>query len=332
MLKEVSVMISETNRQANPGKINDDEQAVALVDVSQCDGIREAIEQALKLIHFDFSRKFEKVAIKPNLCYYWKHTTGETTDPALVGALIDVLQAHRFADKIFVVESDASAMRMNHVVKMLGYEKLAKEKDVQLFNLSKDAQIPLDGNSALAKDITIPKLLTEIDFLISVPKLKGVHNLTGITCALKNQFGCIGVQRKIAFHEHIDEAIALVNKAVTPNLVMVDGIVSLGKTPRKLNLLMASNDPVATDVVAAKIAGLNPRKVKHIVESENMGVGSTNVKLVGDDLSRFVNIFPRRGFIYNLARQNLVSFYGFYVSHFTVEGRTLKLKPAWWDF
>ncbi len=194
-LKEVPTMASETNRRTNPGKTVRHEQAVALVDVSQCDGIREAIELALKLIHFDFSRKFEKVAIKPNLCYYWKHTTGETTDPALVGALIDVLRAHRVADKIFVIESDASAMRMNHVVKMLGYEKLANEKNVELFNLSKDVQIPLDDNSSIAKEITIPKLLTEIDFLISVPKLKGVDNLTGITCALKNQFGCIGVQR-----------------------------------------------------------------------------------------------------------------------------------------
>ena len=303
---------------------------VALVNASRYGSISEAIQRALSLIDFDFGREFKKVVIKPNLCYYWTPTTGETTDPRFVGALIDILRAHGFADKICLVESDASAMRMSHAVRMLGYDKLAREKNVELINLSSDTQLPLDGNDSIAKQITIPKLLTEMDFFISVPKLK-LHGITGLTCALKNQFGCIGVQKKIVFHKRINRVIALVNQAVTPDLVLVDGIIALGRTPRKLNLVMAAHDAVAADFVAASIAGLNPRRVKHIVESENLGVGSSNVKLVGDDLSSFAEMFPRRGLIYNVSRKALLSGYNGYLSLFTVEGRVLKLRPYWWD-
>ena len=39
---------------------------------------------------------------------------------------------------IAIVESDASAMRCKYAFSMLGYEKLAKEKNVRLVNLSED--------------------------------------------------------------------------------------------------------------------------------------------------------------------------------------------------
>ena len=74
---------------------------------------------------------------------------------------------------------------------------------------------------------------------------------------------------------------------------------SLGKTPKKLNLIMAGDDPVAIDFIAAKLIGLNPKSIKHISASEKLGVGSTKVELTGKDLSSFANMFPKRSFIYN---------------------------------
>jgi uncharacterized protein (DUF362 family) len=310
-------------------KSRHNEQTVALVDTSRI-SFEEAIEQALNLIHFDFDKKHAKVAIKPNLCFYWKHTTGETTDPTLVGAFIDILRKHSCADKIYIVEADASAMRMDHAARMLGYEKLAREKNVELVNLSKETLVSINANDPIAKEITIPKMLTEMDFFVSMPKLK-THGLTGLTCSLKNQIGCIGVPRKVVFHKNINRVIALVNQAVKTDLVLVDGIVALGKTPRKLNLVMAGSDVVATDFVAAKIAGFNPRRIKHISESEKLGVGSTNVRLVGDDLLPFSKLFPRKSFIHNASRKALVRMYGRYQSLFTIEGRVMKLQPNWWD-
>lgn len=302
---------------------------VGLVDVTRYDRLTEAVEQALRLIHFDLNKKFSKIAIKPNLCNYWRSSAGETTDPKVVEAIIDVCRMNGSPDEIHIVESDATVMKTKYAFKMLGYEKLAKRKNVKLINLSADTLLPIKSNTTnpILQQIKISETLTETDLFISVPKLK-LHPLTGLTCALKNQFGCIPIKRKIVFHKSLNKAIAIMNKVIAPDLVLVDGIISKGKTPKRLNLVMAGCDPVAVDFVAAKIARLNPKRIKHIIESENLGVGSTNVECVGDDWLRFAKSFPRRGFFYNVSRKSLLQLYGLYLRLLTLEGKIFKLQPA----
>ena len=308
---------------------NKSKQLVGLVDASRYDTLTEAVKHVLELIHFKSYREVRNIAIKPNLCNYWTSSSGETTDPKLVEAIIDVFRMYGSPDEICLVESDATVMKTKYSFKMLGYEKLAKRKNVKLINLCADTLLPIKANTttSVLQQIKIPETLTKVDLFVSVPKLK-LHPLTGLTCALKNQFGCIPVKRKVVFHKSINKAIALINKLVTPDLVLVDGIISKGKTPKRLNLIMAGYDPVAVDSIAAKIAGLNPKRIKHIVESKNMGVGSTNVECVGDDWLRFANNFPRKGFLYSVSRKYLMQLYGLYLRLLTLEGRIFKLQPA----
>jgi len=54
--------------------------------------ITNAIEDSLNLINYEFSKEARKVVIKPNLCYYWDYSTGQTTDPKFVAALIDLIR------------------------------------------------------------------------------------------------------------------------------------------------------------------------------------------------------------------------------------------------
>ena len=303
---------------------------VSLVDMSRYEEITEAIIQALKLINFDFNKEFRKIAIKPNLCYYWKSSTGETTDPKVVEAIIDVFKTHSNTDEVYIVESDATVMRTKHAFKMLDYEKLALRKGAKLINLCKDVLLPAKtgADTSFSNEIKIPETLTKVDLFISVPKLK-VHSLTGLSCALKNQFGCIPIKRKVVFHENLNRVIAFVNRLIIPDLILVDGIVSKGKTPKRLDLIMAGYNAVAVDFLAAKIAGLNPRRVRHMVESEKLGVGSTNVKCVGDELSHFINMFPQRGFLYNVYSKGLFKLYSLYLRLLTSEGRKFGLQPSW---
>ena len=307
---------------------NETKGLVSLVNASKCDTLTEAVEQALELVYFDLRKEIRKVAIKPNLCYYWKSTTGETTDPNLVEAIVDTLRMRCDPDEIFVVESDATAMRAKYAFKALGYEELATRKKIRLLNLyeSDSLSVP-NAPSSVSKEIRIPKILTEVDLFVSVPKLK-LHSLTGLTCALKNQFGCIPIRRKVVFHNRLHETIALINKLIPPDLIVVDGIIASGKTPRKLDLVMASSDPVAIDCVAAKIAGLSPRRIRYIAESEEIGAGSTNFECVGDDLQYFAKNFPRKGFVSRLSRKALLRSYALYLRFFTLEGRIFKKQPS----
>jgi uncharacterized protein (DUF362 family) len=304
---------------------------VSLVDTSKREELTESILEALRLIHFDFNKQYKKVAIKTNLCYYWKSTTGETTDPKVIEAIIDIFKSYFATEEIYIVESDATVMKTNHAFKMLDYEKLSLKTGAKLINLCDEVLIPVENSrhkSDLHNLIKIPEILTKVDIFISVPKLK-VHAITGLTCSLKNQFGCIPFQRKVVFHKDLHRIIAYINKLVTPNLVIVDGIIAKGKTTKKMNLIMVGNNPVSVDFVAAKIAGYNPKRIKHLMESEKLGVGSTKVKWVGEDPIKYTKIFPKRGFFYDIYSKSLFRLYSYYLSNFTAEGKIFKLQPAW---
>lgn len=304
---------------------------VALIDISKQPNLTEAITKAVELSGLKFKKEIKKIAIKTNTCYYWKSTTGETTDPKFIEATIDYLRTVTKNPKISIVESDATAMRANHAFKALGYEKLATKKNVELINLSEQPLIDLPNNTnPLFEKIKIPKILTEVDLFISVPKLK-LHSLTKMTCALKNQFGCIPFHRKVEFHDHIHKTIAFINKLVSPDLFIVDGTIVNGKNPKKLDLVMASSDPVAVDTVAAKIVGLNGKRLKFIQESEKIGVGTTNFHCIGDNLEHFAEEFPRKSFLSNFVRRSLLKSYAFYLNRFTLEGKIFKKQPTLGD-
>ena len=94
-------------------------------------GLKDSISDALNKIDFKPSGSIRTVVIKPNLMYYWDSSTGNTTDPKLVSAIIDYVREKFGEDvSIKVAEADASAMRTKYVFPVLGYDRLAAEKNV----------------------------------------------------------------------------------------------------------------------------------------------------------------------------------------------------------
>ena len=267
----------------------------------QSTSLQEAIEKSLDLIHFQFNPKVQKIAIKPNLCYYWDYSTGETTDPKFLSALIDVIR-NRASPKveISIVESDASAMKCKYAFRMLGYEKMAKEKGVKPINLTNDQAENVNVNIGNKNhQFSIPKTLAEVDMLINIPKIKYMP-LVKISCALKNVYGCNPYPKKFKYHKWLDEAIISLNKIMRPDLSILDGIIVKGIKTLKLALIMASTDPVAMDAATSKIAGINPHSVRHIVLASKEKIGNINFILKGDDLAYFKELFPRKNMKYRI--------------------------------
>jgi uncharacterized protein (DUF362 family) len=273
---------------------------VALVHVQNSEnGTKNAISEALRLIKFKFNGIVNSVVIKPNLCYYWDANTGYTTDPEVVASIIDYVREIYGKDiSIKIVEADASAMRTKYAFPILGYEKLAKEKEVELFNLSEDTLInrtvKVNGRKISFK---IPKILLNSNLFINVPKLK-IMRATKITCAMKNIFGCIGAPRKIVYHKFLDEAIVGINKVLRPHLTLVDGVIALGRCPTKLGLIMAGVDPFSVDWIASKIMGYNPLRIKFLRIALKEKVGSIHgIVTCGKEAEEFAKLFPREALI-----------------------------------
>lgn len=273
------------------------------------------IARALSLIDFKPPSKVKNVVIKPNLCYYWDSSTGYTTDPELISGIIDALRAKYGSDvDIAVAEADATAMKTRYAFPVLGYEKMAKEKDVRLLNLSDDTLLERKvyvNNREISYKVS--QALLDADLFINAPKLK-IITAVHVTCAMKNLFGAIGTPRKFNYHTFLEEAIVGINKILRPHLTIVDGIVALGSHPLKMDLIIAGTDAFCVDWVASQIMGYNPRRLKflRIACKERLGDPRT-IKVVGEDLAEIRNMFPHVNTYYSkLATSIQVRLLGLY--------------------
>ncbi len=260
--------------------------------------LKQAITESLQLIDYSFNKTIKRVVVKPNLCYYWDSTTGQTSDPHFVAELIDLLRQEISSEiEVSLVESDASAMRCKYAFRMLGFERLAEEKNVGLVNLSEepcdDADVSCNGK---AYSFKVPKIIQEADLKINLPKIKYTVDPIKLTCALKNLYGCNPYPKKYKYHNDLGNVIVALNKAMKFDLSIIDSNIASGIQPRKLSLLMASRDPVAIDAAAAQIAWLNPNQIPYFRLAETEGVGHRAFILKGASLADFRALYPKKTF------------------------------------
>lgn len=273
---------------------------VSFVKVEKEGNIRKAIQDSLDLIQYKLPTNIKNIAIKPNMCYYWDHTTGKTTDPRFIATLIELIQDQISADvNISIVESDASAMKCRYAFKMLGYEKMVQHyRNVRLVNLSEyDGEKVEVATGDKRFHFVVPKTILNADLRINVPKIKYLSR-TKISCALKNVFGCNPYPEKFSYHSKLDEVIVALNKIMKFDLTILDGIIVSGMQPCKLNLVIASRDPVALDAAASRIAGVNPKSVRHIMLAHQEGLGTISFTSKGMPSEFFEKAYPRQSLKY----------------------------------
>lgn len=133
--------------------------------------------------------------------------------------------------------------------------------------------------------------------VMHLPTLK-THGHTIMTGAIKNAFGGLITEKRHHCHKMIHEVLVdllQIQKEIHPRLfaVMDGAVAGNGAGPRTMvpfsaNLLLASDDQVAIDAVAAKLMGYDPMKIRFIKLAHDMGLGCGDVKqidIIGDDVS-----------------------------------------------
>ncbi|HZL07495.1 MAG TPA: DUF362 domain-containing protein, partial [Coriobacteriia bacterium] len=152
----------------------------------------------------------------------------------------------------------------------------------------------------LIKQFFIANGVLDADGLVSLGKFK-THQLTRLTAAVKNQFGCIVGMRKNEFHARMPDVdrfcqmLVDLNRAIAPRLYVVDGIVAMegngprNGDPRPMNVLLFSPDPVALDATVARMMALDPELVGTITFGEAFGLGTASaIDWVGDPVEDFI--------------------------------------------
>jgi len=138
----------------------------------------------------NFLRPHDKVVIKPNLVFALDSDTGFTTDPRVVGAIIQLCKRMNPAE--IVVAEGSGGADTKAAYQVCGYSKLAKRYDVELVDLNetKTTEIDVPSGKALRR-LRVPDLLLNSDVLINVPKLKLYKGGHWASLSVKNLMGCI---------------------------------------------------------------------------------------------------------------------------------------------
>lgn len=226
--------------------------------------IEKAIDECLNLLNFDFEKyRGKKVLLKPNVLAPHKPNEAITTNPAIIETLCKILKKNNC--KIFI--GDSSFHDTDKCLEISGIAKVAK-KYGKLINFEAEEKILIENeNNHILKKVYLPKILKEVNLIINLPKLK-THNLTKMTCAVKNLYGCIpggmkSVLHKKAHSEYLfSELLVELYEFIRPGLNIVDAVVGIeGEGPgtagekKKTNLIIASENALALDLIAAEIIG-----------------------------------------------------------------------------
>ena len=149
-------------------------------------------------------------------------------------------------------------------------------------------------NEVYPKGFHIPKRFIG-ENIIHLPTVK-THVFTGTTGAMKNAFGGLLNERRHWSHPVIHETLVdllMIQKRIHRGLFAVmdgtfagDGPGPRCMTPHVKSVLLASQDQVAIDAVAAKMMGMDPlRDLKYIRLAHDMGLGCgdpAHIDIAGD--------------------------------------------------
>ena len=134
--------------------------------------------------------------------------------------------------------------------------------------------------------------------IVHLPTMK-THVFTTMTGAMKNAFGGLLHRKRHWTHSVIHETLTdllAIQKEIHPGLFAVmDGtFAGDGPGPRAMrwhikDRILASNDQVAIDAVAAKMMGFDPMSIKFIRLAHERGLGCgdvSQINIVGEDISQ----------------------------------------------
>ncbi|HWR28383.1 MAG TPA: DUF362 domain-containing protein [Negativicutes bacterium] len=264
--------------------------ATVIVSKMQEDNVllSKQIEDTFPLLGLaeDFA-KARAVFIKPNLTYP-DYKPGVTTRVEFVEALVAALRRINQDTRIIIGEGEGGyhSFSMTQAMKTMGFGDIAlRYPNVSIVNLS---ELPRHSVALRVKNsdykMELPAVFfEEIDFSITCPVPK-VHCMTGISLALKNQWGCVPDVMRLKNHYVFDYVIQQIAQVLKFRYVFLDGLWGLndngpmvGRT-EKIGWFAAANSLLAHDRTIARMMRVDPETIGHLrSESRNEGVS-----IIGD--------------------------------------------------
>lgn len=229
--------------------------------------IRNFPEQVKKI------RKGDTVLLKPNMFMVDKDFY---TYPDLLLAVAKVFK--ELGARVIIAER----LRAMEVV-LKDYKDIGKYAEVKSFDDLPVRKVKIQDATSLRQEMEIPELIFECDHLIGVPQFR-THAGVLLSNALKNMVGILpGFTTRIIHTVGLTEAIVDINRIRQQDLVVSDLIVTIegnypiAGVPMHRNCIILGNNALATDWVAADLAGFNPNSVNYLWLAGQSGMGPLSI-------------------------------------------------------
>lgn len=260
------------------------------------DRIREIVADGMKTLDF---RPTGDLFVKPNVVYSSKNGKyGSTayTHPAAVGGTLLALSHQPDVRRIDMGEKTAIGYPTRLSFKYAGYyEEIRSVRKqartpVNLFCIDEDLRDRVFIGGLVHDTLRIARKMARADTRVYLPKLK-CHCVSSMTGAVKLNIGiCSDDERAIRHDFMLNDKIVDLLTAGTPDFIVMDAIdVGVGNeafpTPRRLGLILMGTNPMAVDLVGARLLGYDRKDVPYLQRAVERGYAPAHIgdiRIMGD--------------------------------------------------
>ncbi len=221
----------------------------------------------------------DAVFLKPNFTYPFPKP-GVTTTRAVLEAVVQVL-ADLGCRRICIGEGEGgyNAFAMDDTFAAFALDDLADRYGVEVVNASKWPSLTVTVEARRGTyEVHLPRpLYEEFDSFVSLPVPK-VHCMTGISGAVKNEWGIVQDQMRLAFHCAFDEIITEVVDRLPRPFALIDGTYGLTRNgpmiegvTLELGWVGGADDLWLADAVLCHLMGVPLRSVAHLRHGDDRG-------------------------------------------------------------
>lgn len=262
---------------------------MVVVEKATYENVTDLIPKIIDVLGFKELKKNSKVLVKPNMLSALPPDMAVTTHPEIVKGVINWLEGENI-DNIIVGDNPGN-FEKGYVERAGRVTRIESAANKYFANISKEAKTAF-LNSSVTDYAVISKAFLDADIFISLPKLK-THQLTTLTCGIKNSFGMLKGTEKTRMHSLCMSKMSFSRLVVDiysirpPDLIIVDGILGMegagpgrAGTPRQIGLIIAGTNAVEVDSVIAELMGVDSQSIDHIRIAGERGLGESIIRKI----------------------------------------------------
>ena len=243
--------------------------------------LRTLIERGFQELGISVAEiKGKKVLLKPNLVETHVESAHINTHPFVVRAAIEAFLSLG-ARQVVVGEGPGHRRDVLQILEESGLGPILHEDRIPFVDLNEQTgySVKNQGEWTFLSTLTFPSVFREVDWIVSMPKLK-THHWAGVTLSMKNLFGVMpglyyGWPKNVLHHQGIHQSILDINATLKPHFAIVDGIVGMEGdgpimgTPKPMGVVVMGRNFPAVDSTCARLMGIDPHKVPYLKAAED---------------------------------------------------------------